>query len=710
MAVPALRIPMSLDMKSFEQNVEKAKSQTRQATQFMAKQFIDLGVQSAKVGTGLALSGAAASGALALAGRLTLAVTAAKLLVGAIGNAREQLADMVKLSDRALDFGVSPVFLQAFTASAKGAEDRVQTLEKALDNAFQSLKPVINPDWSVWDQGLQKVTAVEQSMREMRELFNTDQNSNGLDLFRSAPDQDRKILAVLAYMIQLKNIGQELAALDLAEKVFGRDFADKIRTGQQSIESFYNTLERKIQKPDVTNELVKEAAELDRRLNDAWHTIQTNLTPSWNNLALVAASIKGLWVEVVELIAKATSSAPAAVPGYRRPYGYDSDRDPNDPNTPALPRVNVRTTADRRRAADQSQQATGLDAWSSLNDFTYNPPVTPSTGGVPMPRRRPNDIPEVKAKTQALQEQFDAIERLINGMQRSNDIMQVEYDTLGRSTSERERGIAIAKAEAAARASNRDLTQKERDDILQLADAYASLKDKLEASRPLAQFASDAAAVGRNLSEAAVGGLRSFEDSIVGIVKGTTTLKDAVKNMAASIAEDLLRITIRQGITGPVASGLMGMFGGGGTSSPINMFGGAGANFPVPTFAGGGYTGPGGKYEPAGVVHRGEYVFDADSTRRIGVGNLNRMRGYAEGGLVGGAGGSSAASSSVHVTVIEAPGGDKAAVSQTPDGNVQVKMVRQMDDTMSALIMSGESRTNAAMQRRYGVDPTRGMM
>ncbi|HHY3096376.1 TPA: phage tail length tape measure family protein, partial [Klebsiella aerogenes] len=35
-------------------------------------------------------------------------------------------------------------------------------------------------------------------------------------------------------------------------------------------------------------------------------------------------------------------------------------------------------------------------------------------------------------------------------------------------------------------------------------------------------------------------------------------------------------------------------------------------------FASGGYTGSGGKYQPAGIVHKGEYVFDQESTNRIG--------------------------------------------------------------------------------------------
>jgi hypothetical protein len=63
-------------------------------------------------------------------------------------------------------------------------------------------------------------------------------------------------------------------------------------------------------------------------------------------------------------------------------------------------------------------------------------------------------------------------------------------------------------------------------------------------------------------------------------------------------------------------------------------------------FAEGGYTGHGGKYEPAGVVHRGEFVFNKEATRRIGVDNLERLHelfasfgrrtpgSYASGGSV----------------------------------------------------------------------------
>lgn len=55
--------------------------------------------------------------------------------------------------------------------------------------------------------------------------------------------------------------------------------------------------------------------------------------------------------------------------------------------------------------------------------------------------------------------------------------------------------------------------------------------------------------------------------------------------------------------------------------------------------SGGGYTGDGGKYEPRGIVHGGEFVFTKEATSAIGIGNLYAMmrgaQGYAGGGYVG---------------------------------------------------------------------------
>lgn len=66
----------------------------------------------------------------------------------------------------------------------------------------------------------------------------------------------------------------------------------------------------------------------------------------------------------------------------------------------------------------------------------------------------------------------------------------------------------------------------------------------------------------------------------------------------------------------------------------------SGANFSPGGYATGGYTGPGGKYEPAGIVHRGEGVLSQEDIRALGgPGGFHALRsaihnGFAEGGMV----------------------------------------------------------------------------
>jgi len=81
--------------------------------------------------------------------------------------------------------------------------------------------------------------------------------------------------------------------------------------------------------------------------------------------------------------------------------------------------------------------------------------------------------------------------------------------------------------------------------------------------------------------------------------------------------------------------------GSAGGNTPGGAYASA-ANSGVSLFDSGGYTGAGGKYEPAGIVHKDEFVFTKEATRRIGVDNLYRLMNngnlgrYASGGLVGG--------------------------------------------------------------------------
>lgn len=103
------------------------------------------------------------------------------------------------------------------------------------------------------------------------------------------------------------------------------------------------------------------------------------------------------------------------------------------------------------------------------------------------------------------------------------------------------------------------------------------------------------------------------------------------------------------------------------------------ANVPVPSgFAEGGYTGDGGKYEVAGVVHKGEYVVPKNLvpafSPQIAAIESARTRGYAEGGFT-----SSSMASAVNTGLLDAINSKPLYVSvqEINDVNARVMAIEQ---------------------------------
>ncbi|MEX3004232.1 phage tail tape measure protein [Serratia fonticola] len=124
-----------------------------------------------------------------------------------------------------------------------------------------------------------------------------------------------------------------------------------------------------------------------------------------------------------------------------------------------------------------------------------------------------------------------------------------------------------------------------------------------------------------NVAQSALSGISNMMTDLV------TTGKASFRDFTTSILKMIIDIINKL----LVAYAVKSMLGEGESGSSITS-----ALGKIFSFDTGGYTGDGGKYEPAGVVHRGEFVMTKEATDRIGVDNLYAMmRGYANGGLVG---------------------------------------------------------------------------
>ena len=219
-------------------------------------------------------------------------------------------------------------------------------------------------------------------------------------------------------------------------------------------------------------------------------------------------------------------------------------------------------------------------------------------------------------------------------------------------------------------------------DLDAMASNYGKLTMKMSEETKLAQQ------IAQNFAQ-------QFSDTLVnGLMQGKLAFEDFTR----SIISMVMKIMINRAVISFLNAFLPGAGAGG--SSVVGPV--------VSEHAEGGYTGDGGKYQPAGIVHKGEFVMTKEATSRIGVGNLySMMRGHADGGLVGssplaGAGGNGG---QVNINIKNEAGGDgyqaSANVKKNESGlDVEILVRKVMGDDLRRNGPMSQQMTNTFGLRR----------
>ena len=113
---------------------------------------------------------------------------------------------------------------------------------------------------------------------------------------------------------------------------------------------------------------------------------------------------------------------------------------------------------------------------------------------------------------------------------------------------------------------------------------------------------------------------KGIEGGMVGVIRGTQSMKNVFKSTLNSMIDDALRAQVIKPILNSIFGGLGGLFGGGVSTSALQA---AGMNVsPTASFAGGGYTGDGsrsggidGKGGFRAILHPKETVIDHTKTK-----------------------------------------------------------------------------------------------
>lgn len=223
---------------------------------------------------------------------------------------------------------------------------------------------------------------------------------------------------------------------------------------------------------------------------------------------------------------------------------------------------------------------------------------------------------------------------IVDGANRRIASLQAEYNALGMTEQAAAKLAYETDLLNEAQRKGINLTAAQRAELSSLADHMATLEIATKNARDAMDFAKD-------LTKGFISDLRSGLEQGKGFWEsfGNAAL-NVLDKITDKLLDDVLDAIFKVGSAGSSSGGggfwgiLGGLFGLGGGG------GGGLSGLTWDSWATGGFTGQGGKYEPAGMVHKGEYVFSAAATKAIGVGNLDRAhrraRGYAEGGYVDG--------------------------------------------------------------------------
>ena len=233
--------------------------------------------------------------------------------------------------------------------------------------------------------------------------------------------------------------------------------------------------------------------------------------------------------------------------------------------------------------------------------------------------------PKRTAKS-AAEQQAEKVERLITSQDQSLDRLRLEIRLVGESEAVRRRAIAALEAEQQIRELGIASSSREAGLIRQNAKSISEETLQLEQQ----QAAWDTV---RSASETALKTMASRMRS--GDISGALN----------GLLDQLSQLVIQLGVINPLMNSVFGTRYStlSGVGSVLGgLFGGPSPAVEAATFGlyrFGGATGAGNDNEIAGFVHRNEYVFDAEATRRIGADTLETIRqgalkGYQSGGSV----------------------------------------------------------------------------
>lgn len=315
----------------------------------------------------------------------------------------------------------------------------------------------------------------------------------------------------------------------------------------------------------------------------------------------------------------------------------------------------------------------------------------------------PKAIETIKEKAKAIDDLARANSVAQFAYDRSKEIEQMQFETtlIGKSRVEQEKLNALRQIDVLYQQASVDLGEKELANLQrnveltkqqieeELRKREAMKGDPMAGLKQgLSDFSESAMDVMENVRNVTTNALNNMSDALADFA---LTGKGSFKDFANAVISDITRMVMKMLIFKAIEAGGQAMgFDMGWMMSKGHAYGG--------------YTGHGGKFEPKGIVHGGEFVFTKEATAKLGVGNLYRLmhaaQGYASGGFVGAVAGRMPVT--LQPTLARAGGMQMTIVNHiTVTGNGDAVLAQAMKEAAQQGTEAGAQKAHAMMLQDF---------
>ncbi len=656
----------------------------------------------------------------------------ADALQGQTRSAARGLEDMDRAASRAhatlgkfIGLSISGA-LTTFTYGLIKAKDQILELAKVAED--NRLRPELvsglfgaargaGASESEITSALSKFSEVSKKSREDAEaLYKAMSNISPslANAFQSAPTQEERLRLVSE---ALRTTTDEVKRLQLAQEAFGTDSERVLRVlgaGRDAI-SEYERAARSMGMA-VDQDMIAKARQADQVLAQLATVVASNLRAALVEIAPVIANVAAqlgpLATEALRIISALTGAQGLATTSTLRQRREQSDREVAELQGHAERLSESRRLGDveevqriEREIARIRSKARDVDA-ELANRGEYADPRElrgqaserfRMSGGLAGSPRAFAARPSLtggggdEGKTRE-----SSVDRAIRQLEEQTKMMEQNAKTLGMEVGERERILALQRAMNVAARDNQTISDDQRSKIEAAAKAYSEMARMADQAREAQRRADEINGAARDAFKGFFSDIRQGKSAFEALTNALERFANKLMDMALDNLLD--GIFGKKGQTG-------GLFSGDLFSSLFKAIG-------LPGFAAGGYTGPGGKFEPAGIVHRGEYVLPKSFVDRVGVGYLDSLQsGIARPAMpsFGGAGGGMRGG---NVTVNNYSRSNVRA-EQDQNGNVTLTMEDMADRVearMADRIGSRRSPVGSAMAASLGTPQTGGLI